>query len=194
MIGDSWTHKIARICILPFVNTSVSPNHITLVRLITGLIACAAFALKINILGGIFWLISTFLDRADGELARVSGKTTEWGHKFDYYSDTFITALFFISIGINLHGELPNYWSIIMGICAALGVIFTEIYAEIIDQKKQTAGEKAYPGIIGFDFDDILYLFAPIVWLNWHLPFLIGSSVGAPAFAIFTWYSSKKIS
>ena len=193
MIGDSWTHKIARICVLPLINTSISPNHITVIRLITGLLACAAFASKLNILGGIFWLISTFLDRADGELARISGKTTEWGHKFDYYCDTFITALFFISIGINLRDNLPGYWSISLGICAALGVIFTEIYAEIIDQKKQSTREKAYPGIMGFDFDDILYLFAPIVWLNWHLPFLIGASIGAPAFAIFTWYSSKKI-
>ena len=193
MIGNSWTHKIARICILPLVNTPVSPNHLTTVRLITGLIACTAIALKINILGGIFWLISTFLDRADGELARISGKTTEWGHKFDYYSDAFITALFFISIGVNLRDSLPGYWSISLGICAALGVIFTEIYAEIIDQKKQSTGEKAYPGIMGFDFDDILYLFAPIVWLNWHLPFLIGASIGAPAFAFFTWYSSKKL-
>ena len=137
MIGDSWTHKIARICVLPLINTSISPNHITVIRLITGLLACAAFASKLNILGGIFWLISTFLDRADGELARRSGKTTEWGHKFDYYCDTFITALFFISIGINLRDNLPGYWSISLGICAALGVIFTEIYAEIIDQKKQ---------------------------------------------------------
>ena len=83
MIGDSWTHKIARICVLPLINTSISPNHITVIRLITGLLACATFALKLNILGGIFWLISTFLDRADGELARISGKTTEWGQKFD---------------------------------------------------------------------------------------------------------------
>ena len=193
MIGNSWTHKIARICVLPLINTSISPNHITVIRLITGLLACAAFASKLNILGGIFWLISTFLDRADGELARVSGKTTEWGHKFDYYCDTFITALFFIAIGINLRDNLSGYWSISLGICAALGVIFTEIYAEIIDQKKQSTSEKAYPGIMGFDFDDILYLFAPIVWLNWHLPFLIGASIGAPAFAVFTWYSSKKI-
>ncbi len=193
MIGHSWTHKIARICILPLVNTPVSPNHITLVRLITGLIACTAFALKINIMGGIFWLISTFLDRADGELARISGKTTKFGHKFDYCCDTFITALFFISIGISLHDNLPSYWSIIMGISAALGVIFTEIYAEVIDQKKQNIGEKAYPSVMGFDFDDILYLFAPIVWLNWQLPFLVGASIGAPAFAAFTWYSSRKI-
>ena len=79
-----------------------------------------------------------------------------------------------------------------MGFSAAVGVIFTGIYAEIIDQKKKNTVGKAYPGIAGFDFDDILYLFAPIVWLNWHLPFLIGASFGAPLLAILTWYTSKK--
>ena len=56
MIGDSWTHKIARICILPLVNTSISPNHVTIIRLITGVVACVAFALKINLIGGIFFV------------------------------------------------------------------------------------------------------------------------------------------
>ena len=31
----------------------------------------------------------------------------------------------------------------------------------------------------GFDFDDVLYLFAPIVWLGWQMPFVVGASVGA---------------
>ena len=61
MIGDSWTHKIARICILPLVNTSVSPSHVTIIRLITGIVACVAFALKINLIGGIFWFKKLFI-------------------------------------------------------------------------------------------------------------------------------------
>lgn len=193
MIVNSWTHKLARICILPLVNTCISPNHITLLRLFTGLAACIAIATKFNFIGGILWLLSTFLDRADGELARITGKTSEWGHKFDYCTDTIITALFFVAIGVSLKDVLPEYLSISMGLCAAAGVVFAEIFAEIIDQKKKHLGQKAYPGIAGFDFDDILYLFAPIVWLNWHLPFLIGASFGAPAFAIFTFYCYKKI-
>jgi len=192
MVGDSWTHKIARVCISPLIDTPITPNHITILRLITGLIACGAFALKMNILGGIIWLISTFLDRADGELARASNKISAWGHKFDYYTDTFITALFFLAIGINLLELLPGYVSIILGLSASFGVIFTEFFAEIIDQRKKPSGEKAYSGIAGFDFDDIIYLFAPIVWLDLHLYFLIGASIGAPTFAVYTYYLLKK--
>jgi len=53
--------------------------------------------------------------------------------------------------------------------------------------------KKAYAGFSGFDFDDILFLFAPVVWLNLHLPFLIGASVGAPVFALLTWFRFKKL-
>ena len=40
MVGDSWTHKIARVCILPLVNTPVTPNHLTTLRLASGIAAC----------------------------------------------------------------------------------------------------------------------------------------------------------
>jgi phosphatidylglycerophosphate synthase len=196
MVGDSWTHKIARVCILPLVNTPVTPNHLTILRLITGIAACTSFAIgtqEWNLWGGVFWLISTFLDRADGELARVSGKTSEWGHKFDYFCDVTVTALFFVGIGIGLRDSTLGYWSIIMGLTAAAGVVAAEILAEIIDQAQKNTGEKAYEGFAGFDFDDVMYLFAPLVWLGWQYPFLIGASFGAPAFALLTWYKSKKL-
>jgi len=79
MVGDSCTHKLARICILPLVNTPITPNYLTTLRLITGVTACGLFAIGFrewNRYGGLMWLLSGFLDRADGELARVSGKTS----------------------------------------------------------------------------------------------------------------------
>jgi archaetidylinositol phosphate synthase len=191
MVGDSWTHKVARVCILPLINTPVTPNHITVLRLITGLMACGLLAIgsyESNLWGGILWLISAFLDRADGELARVSGTTSEWGHKFDYFSDVTVTALFFIGIGIGLRDSPLGFWTIFMGLSASAGVVAAEVLAEIIDQAQKDVGKKAYAGFAGFDFDDLLYLFAPTVWLNLHFPFLVGASIGAPIFALITWY------
>lgn len=201
MVGDSWTHKIARVCILPLVNTPITPNHLTTVRLITGVAACSLFAIgstEWNLYGGFLWILSAFMDRADGELARVSGKISAWGHKYDYFSDVVVTALFFFGIGIGLRDSaLLNInlglWTIVMGITASAGVIIAEILAEIIDQSQKDTGEKAYAGFAGFDFDDVIYLFAPVVWLNLHLPFLIGASVGAPLFALLTWFRFKKL-
>jgi phosphatidylglycerophosphate synthase len=189
MVGDSWTHKIARICILPLINTPVTPNHLTSIRLITGITACTLFAIgdqEWNICGGWLWLLSTFLDRADGELARCSGKISSSGHKFDMIADITVTSLFFLGAGIGLRHTELGYIAIIAGILGSLGVFSAEYLAEIIDQMKKNVGDKAYGGIWGFDFDDILYLFAPVIWLDWQLPFVLGASVGAPGFALYT--------
>ena len=80
----------------------------------------------------------------------------------------------------------------VMGIMGAVGVFAAEIFAEYIDRMNKDTGEKAYPGFAGFDFDDVLYLFAPVVWLGWQMPFVVGASVGAPAFAMMTWYKLQK--
>ncbi len=195
MVGDSWTHKIARVCILPLVNTPVTPNHLTTVRLITGIAACASFAVgdrQWDIWGGWLWLFSAFMDRADGELARESGKTSPGGHKYDMFCDVAVTSLFFLGAGIGLRYGWLGDWAIVLGLLGALGVFVAEIFAEIIDQMNKDTGEKAYPGFAGFDFDDVLYLFAPIIWLGWQLPFVVGASVGAPAFALLTWHKLRR--
>ena len=195
MVGDSWTHKIARVCIMPLVNTPVTPNHLTTVRLISGVAACACFAMgarEWDIWGGWLWLFSAFLDRADGELARVSGKTSPGGHKYDMFCDVAVTSLFFLGAGIGLrHGWLGD-WAIVLGALGAAGVFAAEIFAEVIDQMNKDTGEKAYPGFAGFDFDDVLYLFAPVVWLGWQMPFVVGASIGAPAFALLTWFKMRR--
>ncbi|WP_316979360.1 CDP-alcohol phosphatidyltransferase family protein [Shumkonia mesophila] len=195
MVGDSWTHKMAHVVILPLVDTPVTPNHITTLRLLTGLAACAAFAVgerSWDIAGGWLWLLSAFLDRADGELARVSGKASPWGHKYDMVADIGVTALFFLGAGIGLRGTDLGGWAILMGTLGAAGVVAAEILAEVIDNENQDTGEKAYPGFAGFDFDDVLYLFAPVVWLGWQMPFVVGAAVGAPAFALLTWYRLRR--
>ena len=191
MVGDSWTHKLARICVLPLVDTPVTPNHLTALRLVTGVGACAAFAVgdrSWDIWGGWLWLFSAFLDRADGELARVGDKITPGGHTFDMVTDTAVTSLFFLGAGIGLrHTELGNI-AIIAGVMGSLGVFAAEYFAEIIDKMGKDTGDKAYAGLWGFDFDDILYLFAPVIWLGWQTPFVLGASIGAPLFALYTWY------
>ena len=201
MVGDSWTHRIARIFILPLVNTSVRPNHLTAARLVTGVAACVAFAVgsdSWNIWGGCLWIFSIFLDRADGELARASGKASLAGHKFDMICDVSVTSLFFLGVGVGLRdnevfGIELGHWPIGLGAVSGVGVVVAQIFAELIDRSQTNADEKAYPGIWGFDFDDILYLFALVVWIDWHLYFVLGAAVGAPAFAYLTWYKWRKL-
>lgn len=196
VLGRSWTHRLALIFVRPLANTPITPNHLTFVRLISGLAACYCFATgerELVIMGGWIWVLSAFLDRADGELARVSGKTSSWGHKFDMFSDSAVTSLFFVAGGIGLrHSELGDC-AIALGIAGGLGVLAAEYFAEQIDKRNDDPADRAYPGFAGFDFDDVLYLFAAVAWLDWFMPFVVGASIGAPAFALLTLYKWRKL-
>ena len=195
-MNNNWTHKIARLLVLILVKTPVKPNHVTIVRLVSGITACVMFATGIRyweVVGAATWLVSVFLDCVDGELARMKNQTSEFGHNFDYLSDTVVTALFFIGIGIGARDSMPELVAVILGFVAAQGVVVAIVLAEQIDQLKAEVGEKAYPGFAGFNFDDILFLFALIIWLDWQLYFLLGASIGAPLFALLTRHKLRQI-
>jgi len=196
ILGRSWTHRLALLFVRPLANTPITPNHLTFARLISGLAACYCFATGERELvnwGGWIWILSAFLDRADGELARVSGKTSPWGHKFDMVCDSTVTSLFFVAGGIGLRSSELGSWAIAMGVAGGLGVLAAEYFAEQIDKRTDDPADRAYPGYAGFDFDDVLYLFAAVAWLDLFMPFIAGAAIGAPAFALLTLYKWRKL-
>jgi phosphatidylglycerophosphate synthase len=194
MTGDSWTHRIARVMVKPLVGTAVTPNHLTTLRLVTGLGACAAFGVGTkhwDNWGGILWVLSAFLDRADGELARLAKAQTRWGHLYDYACDVAIAALFFVAIGFGAREGSFGLWAIGLGILAGISVAAAALMSEEIERKTDT-GAKAYEGAAGFDFDDIMYIFGPLAWFHVLGPLVIGAAVCAPPFAVWTWMRLRR--
>ena len=98
-------HAVARWCILPLLKTPVAPNHLTTLRLLTGLAAAGAFAVGDYFWicwGGVLFVISAVLDRADGELARLSGRISPGGHWYDLSCDMLVNMVVFVGIGFGL--------------------------------------------------------------------------------------------
>ena len=85
----------------------------------------------------------------------VAPAVTERGHGFNYFSDATVTSLFFAGVGFGLRDRMLGGWSIALGLAGAAGVAAAEILSERIDQAQKDSGEKASPGIWGFDFDAI---------------------------------------
>jgi len=189
IVHDSWTHKLARVMVKPLLATSVTPNHLTTCRLLTGLAACVSFALGTrmgDVWGGCLWILSAFLDRADGELARLSGRISANGHLYDFTCDVIINGLVFICIGIGLREEGFGKAYILMGLCAGITVSIASLLSERLESMN-TFSHRAYEGAAGFDFDDVLYIFGPVAWFGWLYVLLIGAAFGGPAFVIWTW-------
>jgi len=186
----TWDARLARQMIMPLVNTSVTPNHLTTVRLIVGLACAYAFSL-----GGYMWgnigalllVVSNVIDHADGELARVSGKTSRIGHFYDLAADALVTILLFVGVGagvaaISTHG-IAQY-GVLAGTVSGISVAAIFLMRLQIEEIAGKSGT-AQPSWGGFEIEDILYLMPLVTLFNGLQTFLTLAAVGAPAFAVW---------
>ena len=188
MIGTSWSHLAARPLVRPLIGTPVRPNHLTTLRLLTGLAACACLAADTRAgtaWGGGLWILSAFLDRADGELARLGKLSSRFGHIYDTYVDIAVNSLLFVAIGLGLRHSWLGAWAIPLGLVAGTALLLASILSHRLELRSP-AGTKAYSGRWGFDLEDALYLMAPLAWLGWLAPILVGAAIGASTIALLT--------
>ena len=188
MIGGSWTHLMARPVVRALLGTWVRPNHLTTLRVLTGMAACVGFAFGTRAgmnWGGALWLLSAFLDRADGELARIGNMMSPGGHLYDYYADVVINAVFFVAIGFGLRWSWFGGWAIVLGVVSGASLLLVSVFSEWLE-RRSPPGTRAIAGRWGFDPDDALYLMTPLAWLDWLDPILLGASVATPLITVLT--------
>ncbi|OYE04296.1 CDP-alcohol phosphatidyltransferase family protein [Nostoc sp. 'Peltigera membranacea cyanobiont' 232] len=187
MIAKPWDAQLAYWLVKPLKDSWVNPNHLTTVRLLTGLAAAIALAVGNTIwvnIGAWLFALSNFLDHTDGELARLSGKSSKWGHQYDLVSDAIIHILLFVCIGYGIREGKLGWWALVMGIVSGVSVacIF-----HLRNQMEQRLGKNAsrQPNFAGFDIEDVLYLFPIVTLLDGLEPLLIAATIGAPTFALW---------
>lgn len=197
MSHNTWIHRLARLGVRPLAGTSITSNQITTLRLISGVVSAGLFALgpAWHLYAALLFIVSMVLDRADGELARISGKTSPWGHSYDLISDGLCNMLAFIGIGVGMIDSSLGPWAIPMGVVAgtAIAIIFWLVIAA-----EQASGPRAgeLKSYAGFDADDAMIVVPIAVILGWTHVLLVAASIGAPLFAVFMgWYLrfSKKV-
>ncbi len=196
MSHDSWTHLLARRAIRPLLGTRVTPNHLTTLRLLSGVAACLAIATARPAgawWGGALWLVSAFLDRADGELARVGDMMSASGHRYDYYVDNLVNALFFVAAGFAVRYGWLGHWAIPLGLLGGVSMMLCGWWSELLEARSPV-GTKAYSGRAGFDPDDALYLMGPLAWLGWLSPIVVGTALVVPVVAVITGWRLRRIS
>jgi len=183
----TYVHYVGRWLIRPLVNTPVTPNHITTLRLLTGIAAAVAFAMGDyfwTVWGGILFAISALLDRADGELAKLSGKSSIWGHWYDLYCDSIVNVVLFIGIGIGLTESTLGHWAWKMGLLSGLSIALTFwIVFRLHESGSHPSEAFNYPDRI--DLDDSMFLICIFAWFDGMFYLLIAASVCAPLFLIF---------
>jgi phosphatidylglycerophosphate synthase len=196
--GRPWDARLARRLVTPLIHSWVTPNHLTTLRLVVGLAAAAAF-----IPGSYGWsnfaalllILSNFLDHTDGELARLSGKTSRIGHLYDLASDAAVTILLFIAIGVGVAarpgtdlGIPPALLGLVAGTAIAL-IFYLRMRSEELLGKSAT--QQASLG--GFEIEDVLYLLPLATLSNALVPLLLAASLCAPLFAVWVVIDYRRV-
>ncbi|MGH6968767.1 MAG: lysylphosphatidylglycerol synthase domain-containing protein [Stellaceae bacterium] len=179
--SNAYVRRLIRVLLRPVAGTGLTPNHLTTLRIATGLAACAACCLGTtsgNWWAGGWWIASCLFDRADGELARLTGQCSRWGQRYDYVDDVALNAGIFMAMGIGLRHAADGTWMMALGIWTMLAVAAASIVAERLER---CIGEKSFPAQAGFDFGDILFVFAPVLWSGHAPALLVGAAVGGTA-------------
>ncbi|MCV0366929.1 MAG: CDP-alcohol phosphatidyltransferase family protein [Nitrosopumilus sp.] len=142
-----------------FASTGLSPNFWTVIGLAFALISGIVYGIGIEyglILGGVLLLVSGFFDMVDGQVARVTGKTSKKGSYLDSMFDKISEVAIFLGI---LIGGYAEPYLVLLAITLSLLVSYARAKSDAINIKLQGIGigERAerllvisIVGIIGF--------------------------------------------
>ena len=197
MANDTWSHAAARVMVRPLLGTPIKPNHLTTLRLLTGAAACVLLAFgtfQMNLWAGILWIVSAFLDRADGELARIGNMQSRSGHLYDYYTDVVINSAFFLGAGFGVQHSWLGVWAIPAGVVACIAMLICCWLSEVFEDLSGP-GIRTWEGAWGFQPDDALYLLGPAAWTGALLlaPAVFLSAICTSIMAVVIWVRLERL-
>jgi len=181
MSHNTLIHRVVRPGVRLAARMGITPNQLTTARLATGLAAAAGFAMGgygWMASGGLIFLISMLLDRADGELARQTRQTSLAGHRYDLASDCIASIAGFVGLGVGLaheNGVLGLGLGLVAGL--AIGVLFLELNVLKI---ASVSGLELLDGRLTIDPDDALIFVPILIWCGLAWPMLIAASIVTP--------------
>ncbi|EGP93819.1 CDP-alcohol phosphatidyltransferase family protein [Nitrosarchaeum koreense] len=91
-----------------FASTGFSPNFWTVVGLLFALASAVVYGMGIEfglIIGGVLLLVSGFFDMVDGQVARITGKTSKKGSYLDSMFDKIAEVAIFLGLLIGGYAE-----------------------------------------------------------------------------------------
>ena len=170
------------------VDTSVTPNMMTVVSVAIGLAAAPCFlsaAPAWQLTGALLFLAHSILDGCDGELARLKFLESRHGAVLDFWGDNIVHFAVFSSIAVGWALHTHSAWPLVVGgvaVAAAAGTA-AFMFRRFVEDRATTGTWAAR--LIGAmshrDFIYIVVLLSAFGRAHW---FLIATAVGTPLFLV----------
>jgi phosphatidylglycerophosphate synthase len=176
------------------LQTSLSPNAITILSTIVGLFAAGAFAVGsyfAGMLGAMLFQLAAILDCCDGEVARLKFLESPFGEQLDIILDNLVHIALFAGIAWGASHSGWGAWALVLGAMAIIGNLAAFQIVQTARRKRTQMNESQRRRIDGIfnrlvsrDFSVIILAFALIGQLPWFLALAaIGSNIFWPYLA-----------
>ena len=177
------------------VDTSLTPNAMTLVSLTIGLLG-APFFLSAEplqqIVGSLLFLTHSILDGCDGELARLKFQESPTGARLDFWGDNLVHVAVFGCMAVGWTLAAASLWPLLLG---ALAITGTAASAYFVAHRDGAAAAAGPPGrladaVANRDFIYLVLLLACFGRAHW---FLIPVALGTPIFMMLVrWGAGRR--
>ncbi len=178
------------------IKTPVTPNQVTIISLILGIVSAAFFshgAHTCTIIAGVFYFISTVFDQCDGEVARFKHMESDFGKAFDIIVDSIVNAVITIAITIAIYKTSGSGLTIIAGLFAMTGIVISLLLTTYFsnESKRDTGTKEMLDKLNNKDFFYIIMLASVI--FNQMIWFLMIMAVGTNIYWITHKIAHRKI-
>jgi phosphatidylglycerophosphate synthase len=184
-IDPPWDQRLARALVRPLRHSRITPNGITTLTLVLGLLSAWLYVLGGSAahFGGALFMLACLFDHADGELARMTGRTSTFGHYYDLIADALVLTALFLGIGAGLSGGEMGDGALRLGLLAG-GAVGLIVLLRLELERRAGRSATRQPNLLGFELQDLMYLVGPITWLGGLEPFLTLAAIGAPLYTL----------
>ena len=178
------------------IRTPVTPNQVTIISLILGLIAGVFFSFgghTHTITAGLIFFLCVVFDQCDGEVARIKHIESEFGRAFDIIVDSIVNAAIVAGITFALYKTSGSRFHIIIGLLAIIGISISIFLATYLGKEKKTdtGTQEILDKLNNKDFFYIIMLASVI--FNQMIWFLLIMAVGTNIYWIVHKIAHRKI-
>ncbi len=200
--------KFSRLLSRLFIKLGFSPNAITILSMVIGLIGAACFAMgsyQLGILGALLFQLAVIIDCCDGEVARLTFAESRLGQELDLVSDNIVHMAVFAGIAWGTYLENPWHSPSLPLLLGALAVVSTgfslwgvnrirslkakALNWQRLSQAYRTRFDFILEHVANRDFSIVVMVFACFGMLPW---FLWLGAVGASFFAVMMAWSLRR--
>lgn len=180
-----------------FLNTPISPNQITIISFFFGLMSAFLFfqgLYECGVIASMLLVLSTWIDGADGEIARLKFMESDIGKKLDIYCDNIIHFLVFTAIGCGAYFKSGESLFLFLGGLAGFGGLLSFFLLSPILLEKRSPAKQLFhvsePELVEkFANRDFIHFLLLVSLIDQLEIFIAVAAVGSNIFAGYLVYS-----